>query len=160
MGYTTDFEGHFVFNKPLDADTLKLMKGLATTRRMKRKVGSEFGVEGEFYIDGTGFAGQDNDATVINSNSPPRTQPSLWLQWIPNEDGTILEWDGGEKFYSYVEWLEYLIVKILQPRGYALAGEVKYQGEDPSDFGKIVLLHNQIVVMRGRQVYEDDSDDS
>jgi hypothetical protein len=150
MGYTTDFHGSFKFDKPLDADTLKLMTGLAGTRRMGRKgLGKEFGVEGEFYIDGKGHCGQDHEDNIINFNSPPKTQPGLWCQWVPNEAGTELAWDGNEKFYAYVEWLNYLINSILAPRGYKLNGEVSWMGEDYEDQGKIIVKNNKVKVMRG-----------
>src|SRR5574337_684850 len=99
MGYSTDFFGSFELNKPLDADTLKFLQKFNETRRMARKLGREYGVEGEFYVDGTGDFGQERDATVIDGNRPPSTQPGLWCQWRPTDDGTAIEWDGGEKFY-------------------------------------------------------------
>jgi hypothetical protein len=46
-----------------------------------------------------------------------------------------IEWDGGEKFYEYEDWLKYLIAKILAPKGYSLAGSVEFQGEDSDDHG-------------------------
>lgn len=146
MGYTTDFIGKFKFNKPLDADTLKLLTGLATTRRMKRNI-KGYGIEGEFYIDGGGDFGQADDDTVLDHNRPPKTQPGLWCQWIPTQDGMYLEWDGGEKFYNYVEWLEYLIDKVLKPKGYSISGVVAWRGEDSGDIGTIEVKANKIKVL-------------
>lgn len=153
MGYTTDFNGEFKLNKPLDKKTLDFLNKFNRTRRMRRNVDAKYGVEGEFYVDGTGFAGQDRDATVIDGNAPPSTQPGLWCQWVPNEDGTAIQWDGGEKFYDYVAWLDYLITKILKPAGYKLTGEVTWQGEDSNDIGKIVVKNNKVRVLTGRVVY-------
>jgi hypothetical protein len=138
MGYSTDFYGRFDFNKALDDDTYELLQGLATTRRMKRNVDPKYGTDGEFYIE-------DDNVGVLDYNNPPSTQPGLWLQWIPTEDRLHLEWDGGEKFYSYDEWLEYLIKAILSPRGYTLNGTVKYQGEEYSDHGTITITNNVVV---------------
>lgn len=152
MGYNTDFSGSFQIDKPLDVDTLNLLKGLNTTRRMARNV-KGFGVEGEFFIDGTGFMGQDTDETVINGNKPPRTQPSLWCHWAPNKSGTKIMWDGGEKFYEYVEWIEYLIKAVLQPRGYTLNGEVTWQGEESGDIGKIIVENNTVKTKKGHVVF-------
>lgn len=147
MGYTTDFIGRFKLDRKLDDETLKLLKGLANTRRMKRRVDEKkYGVEGEFYIDGDGDFGQDVDATVIDQNEPPKTQPGLWCQWIPTGNGQYIEWDGNEKFYNYVEWLEYLIDRILKPRGYALNGCVAWQGEEFTDRGTIDVVNNRVVV--------------
>lgn len=154
MGYSTDFEGKLKFNKQLSVDDLNFLKKLANTRRMKRNVGPEYGIDGEFYVDGGGMMGQDREDNIVDYNEPPQTQPSLWLDWEPTEDGWYLEWNGTEKFYSYIEWLEYLIEKILKPKGYSLDGEITWQGEEPSDIGKIIVDNNIITVKRGVIHYE------
>lgn len=147
MGYTTEFTGKFKFNKTLDKETYTFLKKLSETRRMKRKVGPEYGVEGEFFVDGKGYAGQDHDNTIIDHNTPPKTQPGLWLQWEPTKDKKYLTWNGAEKFYNYVEWLKYLLDKILIPKGYGLEGCVEFQGEDEGDHGYIVIKDNVVEVM-------------
>jgi hypothetical protein len=76
------------------------------------------------------------------SNVAP-TPPSYWCQWIPTEDGLHITWDGGEKFYEYVAWLQYLCDHFLAPNGYILNGSVQYQGEDHSDVGWVVCVDNQ-----------------
>lgn len=144
MGYTTDFTGKFKFNKKLDKDTYDLLVYLSTTRRMARNVDSKYGIEGEFYIGSTDDYGQGHDDNIIDHNRPPKSQPSLWLQWTPSSSGKFLEWDGNEKFYNYVEWLEYLLEKILVPRGYILNGSVKFQGEDYEDCGTIDIENNVV----------------
>ncbi len=146
MGYTTEFTGKFKFNKKLDNETYTFLKKLSETRRMKRKLGPEFGVEGEFFVDGKGYAGQDHDASVVDHNTPPKTQPGLWLQWEPTKDKKHLTWNGAEKFYCYVEWLEYLLAKILIPKGYSLEGCVEFQGEDEGDHGYIIIKDNKVSV--------------
>lgn len=156
MGYTTDFEGRFKLNKPLDDETFMFLQKLATTRRMKRNLGPEYGVEGEFYVDGGGSYGQGEESNIVNYNSPPRTQPSLWCQWTPSEDRLHIEWDGGEKFYNYVEWLQYIIAKVLKPKGYSLSGEVQWQGEDSSDMGMIVVQDNEVKTKRAKITFEDE----
>ena len=148
MGYTTDFSGSFTLNKPLDAETLTFLHKFNHTRRMKRNV-KGYGIDGEFYVDGKGFAGQDKDDTIVNYNCPPSSQPGLWCQWRPNVTGTAIEWDGGEKFYCYVEWIQYLIDKVLSPKGYSLTGDVTWGGEDRADFGVISIVDNVVSVHRG-----------
>lgn len=155
MGYTTDFNGTLKLNKKLSEEDHKFLNKLAETRRMARKVDAKYGVEGEFYVDGGGMFGQGREDNVIDHNRPPRTQPSLWLQWVPTEDGMGIEWDGGEKFYNYVEWLEYLIEKILEPRGYILNGEVYWYGEDRGDNGIIKVKDNQVSTYLGQIKYEE-----
>lgn len=149
MGYSTDFFGSFEITPALSAADREFLTKLANTRRMKRNVGPEYGVEGEFYVDGAGFMGQDRDASVIE-DAPPSTQPGLWCKWVPNEAGTELEWNGAEKFYEYVAWVEYLIAKILAPRGYTLNGTVEWQGEDREDIGKIIVEDNAVHTVAGQ----------
>ena len=120
---------------------------------MKRNVGMEYGIEGEFYVNGGDFRGQANETNIVEHNYPPRTQPGLWCQWIPNEEGTEIMWDGCEKFYHYTEWLNYIIHKFLIPNGYTLNGEVRFQGEDSTDSGTIVVKNN-IVYMDGSYIVE------
>ena len=146
MGYTTDFKGGFKINKPLREGLKNYLTKFSETRRMKRKLDDKFGVEGEFYVDGGGYAGQDRESNIIDYNSPPKTQPGLWCQWIPNEDGTEIVWDGGEKFYEYVAWLEYIIKNFLEPEGYVLNGEVYFQGEYSNDNGVIVVTYNKVEI--------------
>lgn len=152
MGYTTDFSGSFNVSPALSTKHKDFFTKLATTRRMKRNVGPEYGVEGEFYIEGKGAYGQDRENNIIDYNCPPKTQPSLWCHWIPTEDGTAFEWDGGEKFYNYIEWLEY-IVTFLAPLGYVVNGEVEWQGEDSDDRGLIIVKNNKVKTKIGRIVY-------
>ena len=147
MGYSTDFTGQFDLNKPLDDDTYNFLKKLAETRRMKRHFENEaFGIDGEFYVDGAGPYGQGNEDSIIDYNQPPRTQPSLWCQWTPTDDKLHIEWDGGEKFYDYIGWIQYIIEKVLKPKGYKLSGEVEWNGEGLGDIGKIKITNNIIKI--------------
>ena len=94
-------------------------------------------------IDHFGFnKGQDDDMGLVYYNESG-IQPSLWLQWVP-QDSTRLVWDEGEKFYNYVEWLIYLIKGVFRPNGYTLNGRVEYQGEDLCDNGYIEVTNNQV----------------
>lgn len=80
-------------------------------------------------------------------------QPGLWCQWIPNAEGTALEWDEGEKFYEYQEWLRYLIEHFLAPWHYTVNGEVEWSGEESSDLGQLVVKNNVVTVKFGYIVY-------
>lgn len=99
-------------------------------------------------------AGQRHDASVVEYNDSPTGQPGLWNHWIPNEEGTAIEWDGGEKFYEYIAWLEYIIKHFLKPWGKTLNGEVEWEGEDSSDIGKIIVEDNVVTAKEGRVVYD------
>lgn len=160
MGYTTDFFGKFNLDKELSKDQYNYLVALAETRRMKRdpnklpadpirdKVGLPAGVDGEFFVGAEGFHGQGKDSSIIEYNKPPSTQPGLWCKWIPTKDALGIEWDGNEKFYYYVEWLEYIIVNFLDTWGYILNGEVSWSGEDPTDTGTIVVENNSVIVKK------------
>lgn len=144
MGYTTDFNGQFNLNKQLSPKMQQYLKLLNETRRMKRSTDEAFGVQGEFFVFGGGDFGQDHEPNIIDFNQQPSTQPSLWNQWTPTEDGMGIEWDGGEKFYSYTEWLVYLIHKVLAPNGYVLNGVVQWSGEETGDVGEIIVENNRV----------------
>jgi hypothetical protein len=138
-----------------------------------------YGNEGEYFVGGTGHGGQDRDDSIINYNESPggvvkgtdedfgtywsrRTkqiedglcQPGLWCQWTIDEEGTHLVWDGGEKFYNYVEWLKYLINHFFEKWGVKLNGEITWEGEDSEDMGKIVVVDNVVTVKVARITYE------
>lgn len=146
MGYTTEFRGRIDLDKELSQEDREFLTKFSETRRMARNVDPKYGVEGEFYVDGTEQFGQGHDTNIIDYNRPPKTQPGLWCQWVPTSDGKGIEWDGEEKFYNYVKWLEYLIDKILAPRGYVANGEVEWRGEEWEDTGRIVVTNNVVEV--------------
>lgn len=104
----------------------------------------------------------------------PEVQPGLWCQWVlekeeseerwnnakqaydhvPNDSEWLLRWDGGEKFYNYVEWLNYLIHNFFNVWGIKISGEVSWEGEDSSDLGLIVVEDSVVTVKEGKVVYE------
>lgn len=127
-----------------------------------------YGKEGEFFVG-------DETTGVIDNNTPPgqvtykdntypdryvenqrreaagECQPGLWCQWVIQDDK--LEWDGNEKFYNYEEWLQYMITNFFKPWGITLNGEIEWQGEDSSDFGKIVVTDNVMTILNGTKVF-------
>lgn len=136
MGYHTEFKGSFTIDRPVDEETYELLRGLGTTRRMKRRVSPKYGMDGEFYV-------KDDDEGIVDYNTPPIMQPGLWCDWLIQEDRQTIEWDGSEKFYCYVDWLEYLILAVLEPRGYKLSGTVCWRGEAFCDVGAITVKDNK-----------------
>jgi len=84
--------------------------------------------------------------------------PGHYCQWIPTDDGMTIEWDGGEKFYYYVEWLEYLIKNILKPKDYIVNGTVKFQGEEDNDFGNIIVENNVVRQVFGQRIVTEEGD--
>lgn len=173
MGYTTDFYGQFELDAPLTKEQANYLTQFCQTRRMKRDVtamtempdpireavGLPLGPEGAYFVGGGGMMGQEHDASVVEYNHPPQSQPGPWCQWVPTDDLTGIEWDGGEKFYEYVEWLTYLIENFLKPWGRVLSGEVEWEGEDRDDRGKIVVKDNVVTSKEARVVYDDEDED-
>lgn len=163
MGYTTKFERIFTLDKPLfDSQVLYLLE-FAGTRRVKRNaallesvsdparaaVGLPLGEDGGYFVNKKWD--QENDwISAVDYNKPPSSQPGLWCQWIPTSDGRGIQWNGGDKFYHYIAWLQYLIIHFLEPWGYLLNGSVNWMGEHPSDTGYITVENNLIVRPAGR----------
>lgn len=170
MGYTTDFYGSLSFNKPVTEQLKEYINRFSYTRRMPRdneKIKQEYpnwrelcffgelGNKGEYFapIDGSGNYGQYDDGTVLDINGCEESvHPGLWCQWIIN-DNNELEWDGGEKFYNYVEWLKYLIEHFFVPLGYVLNGDINWQGEESDDLGIIHVVDNNVDVEYGEHVF-------
>jgi len=162
MGYTTDFDGKFGLDRPLEPGHQNYLIKFNETRRMRRDAGRTVarpdpvrenahlpvGTDGGYFVGARGSFGQEYDADdVLDSNNPPEGQPSLWCQWRPTDDGTAIVWDGGEKFNSYVEWLRYLIENFLSRWGYRLNGQMTWQGEEPGDRGTIYVQDNVVKAM-------------
>jgi len=156
MGYHTEFEGSFNLSHPLTKEHKDYLNKFNMTRRFKRHADKSaifpdpireavhlpIGEDGCNYVGDNSFMGQSTDESVCAYNEPPSSQPNIWCQWTPNQDGTSIEWDGGEKFYSYIEWIEYLIVNFLKPWGYTLNGVVSWRGENFQDVGDIIVTDN------------------
>ena len=156
MGYSTEFTGSFKFNRPLTEEQTKYIQMFAGTRRMKRdpqkllsmadpvrlSVGLGLGDEGGYYVGAGGFLGQKEDESILDYNNPPKHQPGLWCNWTT--DGKELYWNGSEKFYHYIEWLDYLIVDFFVQWDVKLNGEVEWQGDDEDDSGTITIIDNVV----------------
>ena len=79
---------------------------------------------------------------------------SYYCHWVSDKYGYYLKWDGGEKFYGYIEWLKWLIKKFFAPKEIVLNGEVRWEGEEKGDIGKIIVKDNVITIKEGRIVYK------
>ena len=154
MGYSTDFSGSFSVEPPIDDALADYLERFASSRRMARDPEAvkradpdwadhcfhgELGPQAAYYVSPGSeldpWSGSKEDS-VLDHNRPPEGQPGLWCQWVPNADGG-LEWDQGEKFYNYVEWLSYLIDNFIAPTGRTVSGEVRWRGEEFDDIGTI-----------------------
>ena len=160
MGYTTEFLGRLEFSRPLSKQMTNYINDFSTIRHMKRdneKIKEVYpnwkercffgylGDEGEFFISNTKSLGQDKDDSVLDYNEPSLKQPGLWCQWIVSEDGKYLMWDRGEKFYNYIEWLEYIIENFVKTQDkLKVNGYLVYMGEDVHDIGIIEVKNNMM----------------
>ena len=172
MGYTTEFYGRITTTHPINEELATFINNLSESRRMKRDVKKtkeiypdwkdhcfmgNIGKEGEFFAyPGKNF-GQDHTEDIIDYNHPPKNQPGLWLDWIVSDDRMGIEWSGGEKFYNYVEWLEYILSNFFHPI-YLFNGEIEYQGEEDDDHGLIIVKNNIVYIEYLPPRESDDSD--
>jgi len=177
MGYTTDFTGRFEISPPMRPVHMNYINKFSNTRRMGRNAlmvskmpdpvreaaGLPVGIQGGYYVGDTADFGQGRTNDILNYNREPEGQPGLWCQWVVNTEdmsedgeGLYLEWNGAEKFYSYVEWLQYIIKHFLQPWGYTINGTVEWQGEDSKDRGRIVVKDNVVRTQRAKFTFEDE----
>jgi hypothetical protein len=159
MGYTTEFSGSVSINPPLNEAEIAFLNKFAEVRHMDR-------IKGPYFVDGSDSFGQGHDGDIRDYNRPGIGQPGLWCQWIPTEDGTEIEWDGGEKFYEATAWMEYIIDHFLSPTAVAkdklpflqanhtVNGEIDADGEDSGDVWKLVVKNNKVTEKRGRVVYD------
>ena len=85
--------------------------------------------------------------------------PGYYCQWIPTKDGKGLKWDGNEKFYNYVEWLEELVNRFFSPWGIVLGGHVHWDGEESGDHGVIQVKNNVVKSARDSISNELDEED-
>lgn len=149
------FSGQFNISPPLRESHLSYLYHFTRMRRIKRdasitaslkdpvrtSVGLPVGIEGEFYAGDSVFY---QAGGILDPNLPPKTQPGLWCDWVPNENGTALLWDGDETFYHHEAWLKYLIANFFTPWGYSLTGNVQWVSI-PFDSGTLSVVENNIL---------------
>jgi hypothetical protein len=160
MGYNTLFVGEFELDRLLATEHHVFLTRFSHSRRIlwdedqvqhipdhvRQAAGLPVGVEGAFVL-GYEYDGiADEPPFLIDYDKSPAGQPSLWCNWTPSEEGTKIIWNGREKFYSFVEWLDYLIEEFLRRWGYLLNGKLVWQGQDPLDLGTISIIDNFITI--------------
>lgn len=174
MGYTTYFGGEFFVTPRLAPEHREYLIDFAETRRMKRdatkaallkdtvrdRAGLAIGKDGGYFVGGGGMCGQEQDASIVDYNAPPEGQPGLWCQWVPSAEGDSILWDDGEKFYAYIDWIEYLVEHFIKPWGYKLNGVVYWTGEDNEDHGMIEIVDNLVTTKIGRIAYDSEGNET
>lgn len=112
MGYTTEFEG--VINVMGDEQNLHVFKSFMDELYDTR--------HGDDAHEDPGF-------------------PSFYCQWVFDDHTSTIQWDGGEKFYGYVEWMK-IVCKKADHFGLVCNGKVRWQGENLADTGVITVEDN------------------
>ena len=155
MGYTTEFDGAFWFNKKVTDDFKEYINNFCCTRHMKMDVekikqdlpfwrmlgfDGKLGPDGAFILDFDNiWEGRRKYVLDFNNNE---YCPGIWCQWEITKDNEHLQWDGAEKFYNYKEWLEFLAENFFEPKGYKLSGVLYYWGEEEGDVGYLIANDN------------------
>jgi len=92
---------------------------------------------------------------AVHDSEDEPDSPGGYCQWELTGDGTGLRWDGGEKFYDYDDWLQWIVDTILAPAGVGLSGSVQYQGESIGDFGVLTVVDGKVAKRKTKQVADD-----
>ena len=121
MGYTTTFEGHISIGEPLLAKTLERLD----------------------------FLGEDSRDNVYLKQMGA---PQGYCQWVlrpdPNDyELQCLKWDGEEKFYDSLEWMQFIVETVLTD--YTCNGVIEAQGEELSDRWLLVVENSKVSQYQG-----------
>jgi hypothetical protein len=144
MGYNIYYEGTVKIDKPLDNKTYNIIIGLSESRRMawdadklerdgiaKKK---DIGELGEFFFGHACMTDKAleefEDKYSLRINYPPAGQPGYWGVWVVTDDRMGLVWHGGPNSYNGHGWLDYIVKKILIPRGYNAEGTIDWITEE------------------------------
>lgn len=119
MGYTTHFEGCVRVHPPLTPEEYNFWRAMA-----------------------------DHDQREKGPWQIPNP-PGYRCQWEPSRDGTSFAWDGNEKFYDSVEWME-VIVGCLQTTGHRCDGDIVAHGERRGDVWLLRVRNNVVTRVEGR----------
>lgn len=112
MGYTTDFVGWVQMDPPLNEHETDYLRAFSQTRQWDRP-------KGRFVVLAHPLADDEPNGPVDAYNRPAPAEPGLWCPWTPAMEGNVLAFDGVEKAYRAVAWLDYLISTFLSPGGAA-----------------------------------------
>lgn len=172
MGYTTWFEGELTPNKPFKKEFINYINAFSGKRHEPRDVeiikrsdpdwakhclDGNLGPCGMYYVGSfdEGIIGHSFNKGIIDHHTLAKgyTCPGYWCNWYINEETGVVEWDEGEKFYNYIEWLKFLIDNFFEPAGYKLNGEIFWEGEEREDTGVIVVKDNLVYSYNNSIVY-------
>jgi hypothetical protein len=144
MGYDTKFTGRFAFSRPLTAKECAILQAVHDHRhqddfKLPYAASEIRPVEIEREIFKPCYIGEGYD-------SISKKYPSRYCKWTVSLNKRALVWDKMEKFYNYVNWLEYLISHFFAVWGVQLNGTIKWKGANRGDQGTITMKNNKIRV--------------
>lgn len=136
MGYSTIQISKFQINGEVTPELVAYINNFSETRRIKRSneeikklypnwkdycLNNELGTDGEYFACPKEI---HNDASILDYNTPPTTQPSLWCDWkIVEEDGSYyIKWNRNEGFFYPAPWLKYMIDNFIVPNNLSVSG--------------------------------------
>jgi len=175
MGYSTWFTGNLKLDKRLAPHHLAYLQAFNEAPHVRwdvellknepdpvrEAVGLPLGEYG-CYVTGHGFkydeynyppfwqdpGRAETDPAYIDRECPGTPNPNCG--WRPSDDGTELI-AYVDKFWGYIEWLQYLLDHFLIPWGYVLNGKMTWQGEYEEDKGALIVEHNVITVLKAER---------
>lgn len=113
---------------------------------------------GELYITPSLVESQIEKINWISEDeTKKRGAPGKWCDWKVTSDGSRLEWGEGEKFYNYIEWLQYLITNYFIPWGCILNGQIYWDGEENNDLGQIVVGDNKVRIFKAQITFVEET---
>jgi hypothetical protein len=148
MGYSTTFTGHLDLSTPLNDHQQKFLDYFVNCRQCIYKQlhdnhpifemikNCNLPMKKEYLV-----SDNDHDVKLFNDHTG---KPSLNCDWIVEDNQ--LKWNENEKFYNYLEWLQYLIDNFFNVWNIKLNGIMDYKGEDLGDCGTIVVNDSIITI--------------
>lgn len=144
MGYETRLTGSFRLNKEMSDKLYDFLVAFNKIEHLAVRTNKVYGIQGEFLVDNNIMKHAKRIKRLTDTTRlQPCTQPSEFCNWKPT-DKRHIQHDGFPKPYFYLEWLVYLIHKILAPNGYVMNGRVKWKGEQRGDSGVISVRNNRV----------------
>lgn len=80
----------------------------------------------------------------------PGSHPKGYMQWLPTDDLRGIVWDGEEKFYDYVRWLEWLVAQLAE-WGVTGEGTIHWQGEENGDTGVLSVVGSTVTATKNKR---------
>jgi len=169
MGYETIFEGEFKLDRPLTEEQYEYLSNFMESRHvvfdrekidrvdhsyfkfldLPEKLGLGLGNDLCFVVDGPFPDGH----FVLDSNESPASVPCLWCPWEIRSDRQTIAWNGDLNATDCVEWIQFLVHRILVPWGYQISGKVTWSGEYDDDKGYIEIKKGKIRVYEVKLTY-------